>query len=308
MSEPRYKIVFDGTLMPGAEMERTKDNLASLFKSERQKIDALFNGSSVALKRDLGREEAEKYQSVLQAAGAQVRIETEFASTLSLVETEEHDGKPSDERMQCPKCGHEQAKGVHCEACGIVIEKYLARQAQLADAQPTAAAASPYATPQAAVGEQYAAFGELNPFGVQGRIGRMRYLAWSFVFGLAMLPLYGIAIASMIGISEILGGILIAAIVIIAIVFAVFIGVQRLHDIGWSGWLWLLNLIPLVNTVFSIMMLVMPGTQGSNAYGPPPPPNSTSVLVLAWLLIGTMILSVLAAIAVPVIAAVALAA
>lgn len=306
MSEARYKVVFDGVLVPGADPDTTRDNLATLFKSERSKIDALFTGSSVALKRDLSDAEAQKYVDVLQRAGIQVHAEAELASTLSLVETEEHDAKPVTERMTCPKCGHEQPKAIECEACGVVVEKFLARQAQMAEA-PQPASVSPYSAPQSQVTDGYAEFGELNPFGIQGRIGRLRYIAWSFVLMLALMPVYGIAAGVMVGISEVLGGVLLFAVLIAAIVFSVMIGVQRLHDIGWSGWLWLLNLIPLVNTVFAILMLVMPGTQGQNNYGPPPPANSTGVLVLAWLMLGFMILAVVAAIAVPVVVGLALA-
>lgn len=301
--------------MPGAELEATKDNLAALFKSERSKIDALFNGSSVALKRDLSQEEAQKYVDVLQRAGAEVRAETEFASTLSLVETEEHDALPVTETMTCPKCGHEQLKAGECSACGIVIEKYLARQAQISEASASMApaaivaapGASPYSAPQSQVSDSFADVGELNPFGVQGRIGRLRYIAWSFVMMLAFIPVYGLAIGAMIGISEVVGGLLIAVVLIGAIVFGVFIGGQRLHDIGWSAWLWLLNLVPFVGFIFTILMLVMPGTPGPNRYGPPPPANSTAVLVLAWLMLGVTILSVLASIALPVIVGMAMA-
>jgi hypothetical protein len=61
------------------------------------------------------------------------------------------------------------------------------------------------------------------------------------------------------------------------------IAVQRLHDLGWSGWLWFLNLVPLVNSVFPILLLVLPGNAGANQYGAPPPRNSTAVKVLATL-------------------------
>ena len=66
MTEARYKIVFDGQLMPEMTLETVKDNLARLFKSDPSKIDALFSGSPVALKRDLAETEADKYLAALQ--------------------------------------------------------------------------------------------------------------------------------------------------------------------------------------------------------------------------------------------------
>jgi hypothetical protein len=44
MSEPRYKIVFDGALQPGVDITTAKLNLADLFKSDVAAIERLFNG------------------------------------------------------------------------------------------------------------------------------------------------------------------------------------------------------------------------------------------------------------------------
>ena len=50
MSDTRYKIVFDGQLMPEMALETVKDNLARLFKSDPARIENLFSGAPVALK------------------------------------------------------------------------------------------------------------------------------------------------------------------------------------------------------------------------------------------------------------------
>lgn len=309
MADARYKIVFEGELMPGAALDSVKENLARLFKSDADKIDALFSGRPVALKRDLEDGEADKYLAALQRAGAKVRKEPDIAAGLSLVETEDHpnpDAQPEvaeeHSHMTCPKCGHEQLKAIECQACGIVIEKFLARQAQLAASAPAvvapaAGATSPYATPQAQVGDALPEFGELRPFGVTGRIGRMRYIAWSLVLIIAALPAMGLT-ALLMSEFPVIGGILFALEIIALAVVSVQIGVQRLHDIGWSGWLYLLNFVPFVGSVFPLLMMVVPGTQGPNRYGQIQPPNSTSVLVMAWISIGTGILAVLAIIGV----------
>jgi len=86
-------------------------------------------------------------------------------------------------------------------------------------------------------------------------------------------------------IAIILGSLLGFALFVAVVVVSVQIGVQRLHDLGWSGWLYLLNLVPLVNSIFPLLLLVMPGNTGANQYGAPPPRNSTAVKVMAslWL-------------------------
>ncbi|PKM32440.1 MAG: DUF805 domain-containing protein [Gammaproteobacteria bacterium HGW-Gammaproteobacteria-12] len=305
MNQPRYKIVFDGQLMPEASLETVKDNLARLFKSDPARIENLFSGAPVALKRDLGEGEAEQYLNALQKAGANVRKELDQAASLSLVPTEaetEQAVEAATSSMTCPKCGHEQAKAIECSACGIIIEKYLARQAQLAEAAPApapvAATASPYAPPQANVAEQLPQYSELKVFSVSGRIGRVRYLGWTMAMLLCMLPLM-LVFAGASVMSSVLGTLILGVAVIAMIVVGVFIGVQRLHDMGWSGWLWLVNFVPFIGSVFALLMLIIPGTQGVNRYGPPPPPNSTGVKVLAWLFLLVPVTGIVAAIALP---------
>lgn len=310
MTQARFKIVFDGQLIPDMALETAKGNLAQLFKSDAARIDALFSGNPIAIKRNLAEDEADKYLAALHRAGAHARKEPEQSASLSLVDSPDHPSPavaetattpPADTDMTCPKCGQQQPKAVECSGCGIVIEKFLARQAMLKESATAPAApiaGSPYATPQAAVGEVLPEFGELNVFTTEGRIGRLRYLAWSLVLMLACLPLFA-ATAIGFAISEILGAVLVGLVVIAMLVVAVQIGVQRLHDIGWSGWLFLLTLVPLVGGIMNILMLVVPGSDAANRFGPPPPANSTAVKILALLWLLVPVLGIVAAIALP---------
>ena len=301
MSEPLYKVVFSGELMPGESLETVKSNLAQLFKSSPAKIDSLFTGRPVALKRELKEADADKYLATLRGAGALVSKETDFAASLSLVDHEEaspvtdpQDGTGG-ASMTCPKCGHEQAKTVECSACGIIIEKFLARQALQAATAPAAATdsnTSPYTSPQSSVAEEVTEFSELKVFTTNGRIGRRRCRAWSLYPMLIMLA--GMILAALgFAITPVIGGLLIFAAAITTLVVAVQIGVQRLHDMGWSGWLWLLSLVPIANLVIALLMVFMPGKEAANRYGAPPPPNSQAVKILA---IGCIVLGVLSGI------------
>ncbi|WP_375741194.1 DUF805 domain-containing protein [Pseudomonas boanensis] len=312
MVEARYKIVFEGEPMPGVALETVKENLARLFKSDSGKIDSLFSGRSVALKRDLDEAEADKYLAALQRAGAMVRKEQDRSNS-----PQEAKDEPAPmmapqtptmiDSMRCPKCGHEQPKTAECQACGIIIDKYLARQAQLAteasavqgSITSATAGSSPYAPPQAQVGEVLPEYGELKVLSTDGRIGRVRYLGWSMALILAFLPV-GAVIAASFALSSTLASLLAIVACIVLAVVGVFIGVQRLHDIGWSGWLWLINFVPFVGSVFALIMLVVPGTSGPNRYGSPPPPNSLAVKVLACLvLLAPIVIGIFSAIAIP---------
>jgi len=304
MTQARFKIVFNGELMPDVSLETAKENLARLFKSDQTRINSLFSGGNVDIKRDLSENEADQYLKALQSAGAKVRKEQDLAASLSLVETDDHRTESSEAEsnvpMTCPKCGHQQSKAIECSACGIVIEKFIARQAMLAENPPevVSAAATPYATPKAAVAETLPEFGELKAFTTDGRIGRLRYLAWSMVLMLACLPLFGIA-GGFFAASEILGGLLMVVVGIAVAVVGIMFGVQRLHDIGWSGWLLLVTLVPIVGGVFSLLMFIIPGSTAANRFGPPPPPNSRAVKILALLWVAIIVLGIVAAIAIP---------
>ena len=252
MSDNRFKIVFDGALLPGVDSTTAKLNLAELFKSDVEAIEKLFTGRPVALKRDLSRPDAETYLTALKNAGVDARIEAEQPVAFSLAET--HETEPASDFSR--------------------------------------PAASPYAPPRAAVGDDLPEYAELKIFTIHGRIGRLRYLAWTLALTVAMLVASGIlatagfAVATASPTAGIILGSLLGFALFVAIVWvSVQIGVQRLHDLGWSGWLYLLNLVPLVNSIFPLLLLVLPGNTGANQYGAPPPRNSTAVKVLAslWL-------------------------
>ncbi|TMU69972.1 DUF805 domain-containing protein [Pseudomonas fluorescens] len=247
MSEPRYKIVFDGALQPGVDITTAKLNLADLFKSDVAAIERLFNGSVVALKRDLSHSDAQTYLQALSKTGIAARIETETAIELNLADVHEH--------------------------VPVVAEPD-----------------SPYAPPRASVGESLPAFATLKPFSVEGRIGRLRFLAWTMVLSLVTLPIVGVFALLALGLVAgdsttglIIGGIFAFFLFIAFLIVSILFSVQRLHDIGWSGWLWLLNLVPFVGSFFPLVIMVVPGNTGANRYGPPPPPNSTAVKVLCSL-------------------------
>lgn len=69
-----YDIIFRGDILPGQQLSEVKERLARLFKTDADKINSLFSGAAVPLKRDLDQATAEKYRTVLQQAGAQVQV------------------------------------------------------------------------------------------------------------------------------------------------------------------------------------------------------------------------------------------
>lgn len=161
-------------------------------------------------------------------------------------------------------------------------------------------ATTPYTPPKSAVADRVHAYGQLSMFSAKGRIGRVRYLGWTMGFYFLFSALLGIVsgmIATQVNqtLALVIQGAGILALVIMVMMFVI----QRLHDLEKSGWLSLLMLIPLVNMFFGLYVLFAPGSSGANRYGNPPPPNTTGVLILAWLMPAVMIIGIAAAIAIP---------
>lgn len=162
---------------------------------------------------------------------------------------------------------------------------------------------SPYTPPSAAVADAATEFGELSVFSVNGRLGRLRYLAYGFAIALVGQVLIGLmggmgaVMQNEAGSALSIIGMVVVYIAIVAI--SVMLAVQRLHDLDKTGWLYLLILVPILNIIFGLYMLFAPGSQSANRYGNPPPPNSTGVVIAAWLLIIVFVGGIVAAIAIP---------
>jgi uncharacterized membrane protein YhaH (DUF805 family) len=158
---------------------------------------------------------------------------------------------------------------------------------------------NPYAAPRTNVTRRDSdgadEYGEIKVFSAQGRIGRVRYIGYTF--GVTFL------FAVLIGLASVLAGAVapaaafaVGVVGYIAIVVAqVLLTIQRSHDMNVTGWLCLISLIPLAALVFWLV----PGTPGENNYGKPPPPNTTGAVVLACILPLVMIVGIVAAVAIP---------
>lgn len=136
-------------------------------------------------------------------------------------------------------------------------------------------------------------FAELNYFSAQGRIGRLRYLAYatgaSVLFNILITGI-GIAMPGSILLTV---ATLVGAVALIW--FSVLCAVKRCHDIGISGWWTLTSFIPVI----ALAWVFWPGSQGDNRYGPPPPPNTLGVRILGLLLPVVFFVGILAAVAIP---------
>ncbi|MBB3059594.1 hypothetical protein [Microbulbifer rhizosphaerae] len=77
MSQPTYSLVFRGDLMPGYTAADVKANMARLFKAGPETIEKLFSGRPLAIKKGLGKVQAEQLQATLAKLGAQSSLKAE---------------------------------------------------------------------------------------------------------------------------------------------------------------------------------------------------------------------------------------
>jgi len=123
MDQKLYKVIFNGSSVPAHDVERVKNNLASLFRTEPAKLDSLFLGKLVILKENLDLSSADTYREAVERIGGYCIIESMREpiqdSVMNLVARRE--------KMACPKCRAVQAKNPVCRSCGAVVEDYRRR-------------------------------------------------------------------------------------------------------------------------------------------------------------------------------------
>jgi hypothetical protein len=74
MAEDKYDLVFNGQLMPGFELAQVKNNIQQLFRVDQAKVEMLFSGRDVPLKKGVDAEVAAKYRMAIEKAGARVTV------------------------------------------------------------------------------------------------------------------------------------------------------------------------------------------------------------------------------------------
>ncbi|MCP5399605.1 MAG: DUF805 domain-containing protein [Sphingobium sp.] len=66
------------------------------------------------------------------------------------------------------------------------------------------------------------------------------------------------------------GGRLVGLFALATLIPSIAVAVRRLHDTDRSGWWMLLAFIPLIGTLWLLILMVLRGTRGPNRFGPDP--------------------------------------
>lgn len=112
-----------------------------------------------------------------------------------------------------------------------------------------------------------------------GRARRSEYWYFTLCNFLIMLPLYllmgGIVVAlrnteSLAMMGSILSGGIITLYALAIFIPSLAVAIRRLHDVGRSGWNYLLILIPLVGPIIILVWMFTDSQPGPNKWGPNP--------------------------------------
>lgn len=74
MADTTYAIVFSGEIVEGFQVISVKAHLAKMLKASPEKMQVLFSGKPIVLKRTTDKAEAAKYGGALKKVGANVKV------------------------------------------------------------------------------------------------------------------------------------------------------------------------------------------------------------------------------------------
>ena len=102
-----------------------------------------------------------------------------------------------------------------------------------------------------------------------GRARRREY--WMFMLFNIIFAIIAMLLDEIIGTSDQDGyGILYFLYALALFIPGIAVTVRRLHDVGKSGWMYLIVIIPLIGFIWLFVLLLTNGDQGENKYGANP--------------------------------------
>ena len=131
MAGQLYRVVFEGEILEGSQVQEVKRALAKLYNTREDQMERFFSRKRLAVKKDMDYETAMKYVKAFERAGAICRVEEIETHTGQeqplMLEKETEEPIQQDDGIVCPKCQFEQAPSEECVRCGIIISKYSER-------------------------------------------------------------------------------------------------------------------------------------------------------------------------------------
>lgn len=227
------QLVFAGEVLAGFEVDAVRQSLGEVLRLDARRLDHLFSGRPVIVKRRLTADQAAAWVRQFDALGARLQV--------------------------LPM--NEAAPPTLVEPAEPVDRSAAAAAAELAVDLPTLAPGGPV------VPRAHEADAALFSLSFQGRIGRMRNAVGSLLVLTGLLWL--IMLEATLPGPVTLGLLLLGSVGLT--VWGCRLTVLRLHDVNRSGWWALAFLLPYVGVVASLVLSWLPGSPDDNLHGPPRP-------------------------------------
>jgi len=126
--EQKYTIVFSGKTIQGKNIETVKSKLASFYGNDEKKIEILFSGNPIVIKKNIDKQTVLKYKNIFEECGAILNVmpieeigkpSSPSPSSLEIVRDQSHS-----QTIKCPSCDFKQPQTDECVKCGIIIDKF----------------------------------------------------------------------------------------------------------------------------------------------------------------------------------------
>lgn len=127
MSNTKYRVIFKGDIAKGRNLDDVKKDLASILNADTTKIEKLFSGKHIVIKRDADREICERLKNAFKRSGAICYIQKQESPVIDNVQKQ-----PVQDEKFCPSCGEIiKKKAVICPKCGVRQQAELSKAALL---------------------------------------------------------------------------------------------------------------------------------------------------------------------------------
>jgi uncharacterized membrane protein YhaH (DUF805 family) len=282
--ELRVRLVFHGQILDGFDAEQVKRSIGEMFRLEGVRLARLFSGERTVIKPSLSPEEAARYVTRFEMAGARLQLEQ-----LDAPDVAPPAPAPTPTAASAPVRAPAPAPAAARPAPGsppVAQPLALASVEPHREASPSKRIDSAFApTPEVVVVHEAP---PILGFGLSGRLARRPYAAGASVGWLAM----GWAARTLLTHPHGATMLLLGLGTLVCALWTWRLTILRLHDLGLAGWWVLIGLVPYVGTVASLILSLVPGSNNENKYGEVPDPGSQAlrlVVLAVVVVVGTVL-------------------
>ena len=310
-----WKIVFKGEILVGFDSQQVKQELSQLLKINDEQVKKLFSGKEVILKKQQPLDKAEKYKQAFEKRGIKVYLLQEPPAyeqepfSLSLVPVEEKKSEPEEENH----AESEQNMGLSLSQNNQQCQKIDSGNQSERQSNGSKKKVGdeffnePYKGPanQGLVNEwisdrdMYVDAPDIFSLSFEGRYGRLNHANAAWIAKIVLIVGFLISIKNPN---------FLFLLIPLLLVYTFRITALRLHDLNLPAWYSIPGLLlpvilalaeadifsALIYVLFELLLLIYPGNEGSNNYGPRSEQGSVYGLVLICLAVPRLVIGFLA--------------